>query len=149
MRDQFFLHAPRRNASMGPQLSPLLKCRASWPGASSTCQQIHQVSSTFARSFAVSHSPYYPRAAPREKEARGNKLRGMSAIKGGGVQPWIRLSVTKDDLETPRRIKHVFKPNESHGLWKFFNGARTILTDPYELKKHGMFVVTCWEGDSI
>jgi hypothetical protein len=61
----------------------------------------------------------------------------MSAIRGTGVQPWIKLSVTKDDVKTPRNIEHVYEPNQNHGLWKFFNRNRTILSEPFDEGRHG------------
>jgi hypothetical protein len=65
----------------------------------------------------------------------------MSAIRGDGIKPWIKLSVTQDDVKTPRRIQHIFekKPQnfEEHGLIKFFNKSKQLLTEPYTELDHG------------
>src|ERR1700712_2807338 len=66
------------------------------------------------------------------KKARGNRLRGMSALKGTGVAPWIPLTVSKQDLRTPRNISYDVVPDvdRSHGLWGFFNDKGEMLTAP-------------------
>ncbi|KAF2671365.1 MRP-L47-domain-containing protein [Microthyrium microscopicum] len=114
--------------------------------ASSSSQwrpQLHQ--SHNPRSFTTTPSPNY-----REKTARGNKLRGMSAIRGTGVAPWIKLSVTHDDLKTPRAITPVYPKNTSHGLNKFFavnlaTGEPELLSIPHEENKHGR----AWTVDEL
>jgi hypothetical protein len=82
--------------------------------------------------FSTSAPQPYPRTH------RGNKRRGMSAMRGTGLGPWIKLSVKPEDVEAPRNIE--IQPEEcpDHGLWNFFNPQRTILSTPLEESKHGM-----------
>src|ERR1700742_3328209 len=82
--------------------------------------------------FSTSAPQSYPRTH------RGNKRRGMSAMRGTGLGPWIKLSVKPEDVEAPRQIE--IQPEESpeHGLWNFFNPQRTILSTPVEESRHGM-----------
>jgi hypothetical protein len=94
---------------------------------------------TITRCFATSEVLHMP----REKQPRGNIRRGMSAMRGKGIPPWIKLSVTEADLKTPRKIR----PNAeelvdfTHGLWGFFNKEQ-LLTPPEEISKHGLSSLT-------
>jgi large subunit ribosomal protein L47 len=56
----------------------------------------------------------------------------MSALKGTGVAPWIPLTVSKQDLRTPRNISYdvIEDTDRSHGLWGFFNDKGEMLTSP-------------------
>jgi large subunit ribosomal protein L47 len=119
---------------MPPRLPPSLlpsttgssrsSCEASLP-------KIRSISHPNARQFSLSSASCYPRTP------RGNRLRGMSAIRGTGVAPWIRLSVSEKDVREPRVIRPAPKPNTEHGLWGFFNEDKALLTTPYEESKHG------------
>jgi hypothetical protein len=79
---------------------------------------------------------------PREKEPRGNIRRGMSAMRGKGIPPWIKLSVTEADLKTPRKIRPDTEAegviDYEHGLWGFFNKEQTLLTPPKKMNEHGL-----------
>jgi hypothetical protein len=65
----------------------------------------------------------------------------MSAIRGTGLGPWIKLSVKPADVEAPRKIEIEPEDSPDHGLWNFFNPQRTILSTPVEEAKHGMALV--------
>jgi hypothetical protein len=64
----------------------------------------------------------------------------MSAIRGTGIPPWLKLSVTKADLGKTRKESEIpaRTPTENHGLWGFFNQSKTLLTVPHDETQHGM-----------
>lgn len=84
------------------------------------------------RHFSSSESQCYPR------KPRNNPRRGMSAIRGTGIPPWIKLSVTTTDLRSNTRTELPPQESPNHGLWGFFNKGKTILTVPYDETQHGM-----------
>ncbi|KAF2395713.1 MRP-L47-domain-containing protein [Trichodelitschia bisporula] len=75
---------------------------------------------------ASQFSTSLPRCYPRDR----NRLRSMSAIKGSGLGPSYKLSVTLEDLPIPVDSKEISKPqpDQQHGLWGFFNKERTVLS---------------------
>lgn len=87
---------------------------------------------TPCRHFSSSESQCYPR------KARNNPHRGMSAIRGTGIPPWMKLSVTTADLRSNTRTELPPQESPNHGLWGFFNKGRTMLTVPYDETQHGM-----------
>jgi hypothetical protein len=71
----------------------------------------------------------------------------MSALKGTGVAPWIKLSVQPEDVKMPRQFDVVNEPSpENHGLWGFFNDKRTLLSTPKEDAAHGTESSPSWEA---
>jgi large subunit ribosomal protein L47 len=70
----------------------------------------------------------------------------MSAMRGTGLGPWIKLSVKPEDVEAPRKIEIQAEESPDHGLWNFFNPQRTILSTPVEESRHGMAPVLCLDS---
>jgi large subunit ribosomal protein L47 len=86
------------------------------------------------------HRPFSATTAPqiRLRNREKNKTRGVSAIRRTG--PRVPLSVAKYTLPEPvwhPAGRDAFKTREDHGLYGFFNEARTSMTLPEDLDAHG------------
>lgn len=81
--------------------------------------------------FSTTETAFYPRDY--------NRNRGVSALRRTGVrQP---LSVSKEPLPQPvldPKKRDRVKVDANHGLWAFFNQARTVLSTPEQDNAHGI-----------
>lgn len=79
-----------------------------------------------------------PGAPARLGNRARNKSRGVSAIRRTG--PRVPLSISKYPLPEPvwdPPLRKEFKTRDDHGLWGFFNEARTAMATPEDLNAHG------------
>lgn len=93
---------------------------------------------------STNHRSHFSTSAPscgRERRD-GNPNRGLSALRRTGLRYPVGMS--KVPLPEPvlnPKMRSKVTVDEKHGLWGFFNKARTLLSTPEEDNAHGMSLV--------
>lgn len=88
--------------------------------------------------FSTSAANQYPRKVVRKKKD-SNPERGVSALRRTGLKHSVAMAkepLPQPVLDPSKRSK--VQVDEDHGLWGFFNKAKTVLSTPEEDQAHGI-----------
>ena len=88
------------------------------------------------------HSQFSTTSAAYHRRRKGdNPDRGVSALRRTGLRFAVGMSkypLPRPVLDPKKRSK--IEVDEKHGLWGFFNKKRTLLTEPLEEAKFGIYL---------